>query len=126
VCKCISEPTLDKRLKGGGIEGACCRTVGKWEVENETMMVVALEIEHQFLDKDQKLHLTHESLMTLQTQMTKTEVHTTSRVEELLMGNEATMKILQFLVVNTLPHLAHAIIFPKFMVLQFAYNVCGW
>jgi hypothetical protein len=41
-------------------------------------------------------------------------------------GNEATMKILHFLVVNTLPHLAHAIKFPRFKVLQFAYNVCGW
>lgn len=29
--------------------------LGKWEAENETLMVTALEAEHQFLDKDQKL-----------------------------------------------------------------------
>jgi hypothetical protein len=39
------------------------------------MMVVAFEVKHHFLDKDQKLHLTHESLVTLQAQMTKAEVH---------------------------------------------------
>jgi hypothetical protein len=52
--------------------------------------------------------------------MTKIEVHEKalhSSVEELFMGNEATMKILHFFVVNTLSHLTHAIKFPRFKVL---------
>lgn len=39
------------------------------------MMVATLEVEHQFLDKNQKSHLMQESLMTLQGQMTKIKVH---------------------------------------------------
>ncbi len=69
--------------------------LGKWEAENETLMVLALEAEHQFLEKDQKLHLTQKSLVTLQARMTEAEVHEralSSRVEELLMGNEAAVR----------------------------------
>jgi hypothetical protein len=61
--------------------------------------------------------------------MTKVEVHERplfSHVKELLMGNEAIVKILHLLVVNILPHLAQAIKFSGFKVLKFAYNVCGW
>jgi hypothetical protein len=82
-------------------------------VENETLMVVALEVEHQFLNKDQKLHLT------FQAQMIETKVHEralSSRVKELLVGNEAVARILHFLAMNTLTHLAHAIKFPRFKV----------
>jgi hypothetical protein len=52
--------------------------------------------------------------------MTKVEVHERalySSVKELFMGNEATMRILYFLVMNTLPHLAHAIRFLGFKLL---------
>ncbi len=99
------------------------KQLGKWEVENETLMVTALEVEHQFLNKDQKLHLT------LQAQMIEAEVHEralSSCAKELLVGNAAIVKILDFLAVNTLPPLAQEIKFLRFKVFQFACNVCGW
>ncbi len=58
------------------------------------MMVATLEVEHQFLNKDQKLHLT------LQAQIIEVEVHEralSSCAKELLVGNEAVVRILDFL-----------------------------
>jgi len=52
--------------------------------------------------------------------MIKIKVHERalhSSFEELLMGNEATMKILHFLVMNTSPYLAQTIRFLGFKVL---------
>jgi hypothetical protein len=49
--------------------------------------------------------------------MTKTKVHEkalSSCVGELFIGNEAIVRILHFLVMNILPHLAYAIKFPGF------------
>jgi hypothetical protein len=57
--------------------------------------------------------------MTLQAQMIEAEVHERplfSCVKELFMGNEAIVKNLHFLVVNTLPHLAQAIKISGFKV----------
>ncbi len=120
MCRCILELIFDN-IKENGIKKACCEAF--WEVENETLMVATLEVEHQFLNKDQKLHLT------LQAQMIEVEVHEralSSCAKELLMGNEVVARTLDFLAVNTLPHLAQAIKFLRFKVFQFAYNVCGW
>jgi hypothetical protein len=38
------EPTIDKRKKGGGIEGTCYRACWERGAKNKTMMVVALEV----------------------------------------------------------------------------------
>jgi hypothetical protein len=95
-------------------------------MENETMMVATLEVEHQFFDKDQKSHLTQESLMTLQGQMIEVKVHERplfSHIKKLFMGNGTIVRILHFLIMNTLPHLAQVIRFLGFKVLQFAYNL---
>ncbi|CAK9213743.1 unnamed protein product [Sphagnum troendelagicum] len=86
---------LTKEKKVVELKELVAEQLGKWEVENETLMVEALEAEHQFLDKDQKLHLTQKSLVTLQARMTEAEVHEralSSRVEELLVGNEAAVR----------------------------------
>ncbi len=86
---------LTKEKKVVELKELVAEQLGKWEAENETLMVLALEAEHQFLEKDQKLHLTQKSLLTLQARMTEAEVHEralSSRVEELLMGNEAAVR----------------------------------
>ncbi|CAM6042219.1 unnamed protein product [Sphagnum compactum] len=86
---------LTKEKKVVELKELVAEQLGKWEAENETLMVAALEAEHQFLDKDQKLHLTQKSLVTLQARMTEAEVHEralSSHVEELLVGNEAAAR----------------------------------
>ncbi|CAK9267606.1 unnamed protein product [Sphagnum jensenii] len=91
----LDELLLTKERKVVELKELVAEQLGKWEAENETLMVAALEAEHQFLDKDQKLHLTQKHLVTLQAQMTEAEVHEralSSRVEELLVGNEAAVR----------------------------------
>jgi kinesin family protein 15 len=86
---------LTKEKKVVELKELVAEQLGKWEAENETLMVAALEAEHQFLDKDQKLHLTQKSLVTLQAQMTEAEVHEralSSRIKDLLVGNEAAVR----------------------------------
>ncbi len=58
--------------------------------------------------------------MTLQAQMIEANVHERALslcVGEPFIGNEATVRILHFLKMNILPHLAHAIKFLRFKVL---------
>ncbi|KAH8952526.1 hypothetical protein BDL97_09G089500 [Sphagnum fallax] len=95
MCADAAQSQLLTKEKVVELKELVAEQLGKWEAENETLMVLALEAEHQFLEKDQKLHLTQKSLLTLQARMTEAEVHEralSSRVEELLMGNEAAVR----------------------------------